>query len=233
MEKIETTSQGNLLKLPGDFDFPETIPTPKYDKIRAKADELLLKSNYKSKFDFEVFKSLEERFGLEQPRGGVVFSTTFRLVNAHTSCQQCLYAFEIDTYGRGCTHDCVYCYAKQQLTQHGSWNKPFPMPVDISDIWNTFYTVFETDKKNKWRDILEKRVPLRIGSMSDSFMWMDKKYKVTQELLKILKHYNYPYIIFTRSDMVATSPYIDLLDPDLCSIQMSISSINDDFGSGH
>jgi DNA repair photolyase len=227
---MELTENSNILSIPGaDTSLNiENIPTPKYDAIRSKADDLLTKSKYKSDFNFEVFKSLEQRFGLEQPRGGVVFGTTFRLVNSHSSCQQCLYAFELDTYGRGCTHDCVYCYAKQQLTQHGSWNKPFPMPVDIADIWNTFYTVFETDKRNKWREVLEKRVPIRIGSMSDSFMWMDKKYKVTQELLKILKHYNYPYIVFTRSDMVAATPYIDLLDPNLCSVQMSISSTNDD-----
>jgi DNA repair photolyase len=102
------------------------------------------------------------------------------------------------------------------------------MPIDITDIWNTFYTVFETDKNNKWRSLIEKKVPIRIGSMSDSFMWMDKKYKVTQELIKILNHYKYPHLIFTRSDLVATSPYIDLLDPSLCSIQMSMSSTNDD-----
>ena len=227
---MELTNQSSIISLPGaDTSMNiENIPTPKYNMIREKADQLILNSKYKSTFNFEVFKDLELRFGLEQPRGGIVFNTTFKLVNSHSSCQQCLYAFELDTYGRGCTHDCVYCYAKQQLTQHGSWNKPFPMPVDIAEIWKSFYTVFETNKPSKWRDVLEKRIPLRIGSMSDSFMWMDKKYKVTQELLKILKHYNYPYIIFTRSDMVGATPYIDLLDPDLCSVQMSISSTNDD-----
>jgi DNA repair photolyase len=57
---------------------------------------------------------------------------------------------------------------------------------------------------------------------------MDKKYKVTQELLKILDFYNYPYIIFTRSDLVAHDDYLNLLNPDLCSVQMSIASTNDD-----
>ena len=33
--------------------------------------------------------------------------------------------------------------------------------------------------------------------MSDAFMWMDKKYRVTLELLKILRFYHYPYLIFT------------------------------------
>lgn len=206
----------------------ENIPTPKSDKIMAKAEKLMKVSKYKSKFDFETYRKLELRFGHEQPRGGITFNTPFKLVNSHATCQQCLYAFEIDTYGRGCVHDCVYCYAKAQLTVHGYWNKPFPMPVDLTEIWKVFYTVFETDKKSKWREVMEKRVPIRIGSMSDSFMFMDKKYKVTQELLRMLDYYQYPYIIFTRSDLVAHDEYIELMNPDLCSVQMSMSSINDE-----
>lgn len=227
---MELTDQSNIISMPGADTSGnyENIPTPKYDAIRAKANKLLETSSYKSEFNFETYKELEQRFGIEQPRGGIVFNTPFKLVNSHPTCQQCLYAFEIDTYGRGCTHDCVYCYAKAELTVHGYWNKPFPMPVDITEIWKAFSTVFETDKSSKWREIMEKRIPIRIGSMSDSFMWMDKKYKVTQELLKILNYYKYPYIIFTRSDLVASDPYINLLNPELCSVQMSIASTNDD-----
>jgi len=203
------------------------IETPRSDKIIERANGLQLKSSYSSSFDFETYKRLEQRFGLNQPRGGITFNTPIKLVNSHYTCQQCLYAFEVDTYGRGCVHDCVYCYAKAQLTVHGYWNKPFPMPIDLSEMWNIFYTVFETDKRSKWREVLEKRVPLRIGSMSDSFMYMDKKYGVTKEFLKMLDHYKYPYLVFTRSDLVAHDEYIDALNPDLCSIQMSISSTND------
>jgi len=65
--------------------------------------------------------------------------------------------------------------------------------------------------------------------MSDSFMWMDQKYGVTLELLKILNHYKYPHIIFTRSDLIATEKYLSALRPDLASIQFSISSNNEVF----
>lgn len=230
MDKILIEPSSNkILSIPGidTTKNEENIPTPKSDKIYQRAAKLALMSKYKTDFDFETYRNLELRFGHDQPRGGVIFNTTFRLVNSHTTCQQCLYAFELDTYGRGCVHDCVYCYAKEQLTSHGSWNRPFPMPIDITDVWNTFYTVFETDRKSKWRNILEKRIPIRIGSMSDSFMLLDKKYKVTKELLKLLDFYNYPYIIFTRSDLVAHDEYMALLNEDLCSIQMSIASTNE------
>lgn len=230
MERIETTAQENIIKFPGDFELPQKIPTPKSDKVIENAKKLAKVSSYKTDYDFETYKKLEERFGLDQPRGGIVFGNNdpFKIINTHKSCQQCLYAFEVDTYGRGCVHDCAYCYSKAELTVHGYWNKPFPMPRDITSVWKEFYTVFETDKKSKWREILEKRIPLRIGSGSDGFMYLDRKYRVTHELLKILKFYNYPYIIVTRSDLVAHDDYIAVLDPDLASVQLSIPSLNDD-----
>ncbi|OQW48550.1 MAG: hypothetical protein A4S09_13695 [Proteobacteria bacterium SG_bin7] len=202
--------------------------TPVYDKLIDEAAYLDKASKYQSSFDYTSYRNLELRYKDRPIHGGVVMKTVFRLANFHTTCQQCLYSFEIDTYGRGCIHDCAYCYAKAELTVHGMWNNPIPVPVNLNEIRKAFYTAFETEKKSKWADLLRQRIPLRIGSMSDSFMWMDQKYKVTQELLRILRHYNYPYIVFTRSDLIATEEYMNLLDPKLCSIQFSISSINEE-----
>lgn len=205
-----------------------SIPTPVTDKIMREARSLDKASKYPSSFDYSVYKKLEERFYKKPLRGGIVKRNPLKLVNSHPSCQQCLYALEIDTYGRGCTHNCGYCYAKAELTVYGYWNKPVPAPININEVRKIFYTVFETDKRSKWRDVLKRKVPLRVGCMSDSFMWIDHKYKVSQELLKILKFYQYPHTILTRSDLVAREDYIDLLDTQLSSIQFSISSTNED-----
>lgn len=194
--------------------------------MRAKLDTLK-GCKYPDSFDWSVYDRISARFGGSQPRGGVIFKTTFKLVNYHTSCSKCHYAFEIDSYGRGCIHNCVYCYAKDQLTSHGFWNQPMPFPVDLAEVRKIMYTVFETNKNSKWRSVLEQRIPVRIGSMSDSFMWIDPKYGITKELLKILKFYKYPHIVFTRSDLAARDDYMALYDPDLISIQFSLSGGNE------
>ena len=199
--------------------------------IERKMRETLSKlkdCKYPDEFDWSIYDQIASKFD-QPPRGGVVFNTTFKLVNHHLSCNKCHYSFEVDSYGRGCFHNCVYCYAKDQLTTHGYWNRPQPFPVNLAEIRKIFYTVFETNKPNKWRAIMEKRIPIRVGSMSDSFMWMDTKYGVTKELLKIFDFYKYPYIIFTRSDLVAHDDYIKLLNKDLCSVQFSISGNNNKF----
>lgn len=177
--------------------------------------------------DIKPFIRLEKRCKNNPIKGGMFFKSPFRVANHHSSCQQCLYAFEVDTYGRGCTHDCMYCYARDILRQRDYWNNPMPAPVKISDLWKVFYTVFETNKPNKYRSILEKRIPIRIGSMSDSFMGIDRQYKVTQALLDILNFYKYPYIIFTRSTLIAQEEYLKRLDPKLCSAQISLASLNE------
>ena len=229
-----STEIANVIKFPGNYVGKITLPeikpsssTPAFDKLAQEAEELDALSKYKCSFDYNTFKNLELRYKDKPIHGGVVMKTVFRLANFHTTCQQCLYSFEIDTYGRGCVHDCAYCYAKAELTVHGMWNNPIPVPANLNEIRKAFYTAFETEKKGKWADLLRQRIPLRIGSMSDSFMWMDQKYKITQELLKILRYYNYPYVVFTRSDLIATDDYMSLLDPKLCSIQFSISSVNE------
>ncbi|MEZ4815536.1 MAG: hypothetical protein R3A80_10070 [Bdellovibrionota bacterium] len=211
------------------IQFPkQSTSLPVTNSLMLEALELDRLSKYPCSFDYSIYESLERRYLDRKIHGGLLFKSPLRLPNAHPTCQQCLYTFEIDTYGRGCIHDCAYCYAKAELTVHGMWNNPMPMPADINTIRKTFYTVFETDKRSKWRSIMERRIPLRIGSMSDSFMFMDKKYKITQELLKILDFYNYPYLVFTHSDLVGTDEYMSLIRKDLCSVQMSISSIDDD-----
>lgn len=202
-----------------NFDGP--ISKAMWQKVSA------LKSSYPDTFNWGVYDQIYNRFAHNQPRGGVVFKTTFKLVNFHATCTKCYYSFEIDAYGRGCIHECQYCYAKVQLTSHGFWNRPMPFPVDLAEVRKIFHTVFETNKPNKWRSVMLKRIPLRIGSMSDSFMWMDNKYRITYELLKILNYYKYPYIIFTRSDLVAHDDYLNILDKKLASVQMSIVGNNE------
>lgn len=232
---VPQTSNASILQFPAQTaqrevasEVSEILHGPGPIELKMQAIIAKLKnSTYQDDFDWSVYDSIASKF-TDPPRGGVVFNTTFKLVNHHSSCSKCFYSFELDTYGRGCFHNCVYCYAKDQLTTYRYWNEPQPFPVNLAEIRKIFYSVFETDKASKWRTVMEQRVPLRLGSMSDSFMWLDTKYGVTKELLKILRHYHYPYVVFTRSDLVAHDDYLELIDKNLAAIQFSISGNNND-----
>src|SRR5580700_1346396 len=86
----------------GPFNGP--LSGPMWQKVTA------LGSKMPDTFNWKIYDNLFAKFGDNQPRGGVVFKTGLKLVNHHSSCTKCHYAFEIDTYGRGCIHNCAYCY---------------------------------------------------------------------------------------------------------------------------
>jgi DNA repair photolyase len=225
---LDTSTSGSFSPSERVLQHPATDSYGAVEREMRQVVSKLKGTRYPDSFDWSVYDKIAECLP-DSPRGGVVFNTTFKLVNHHSSCSKCHYAFEIDSYGRGCFHNCAYCYAKDQLSTHGYWNRPQPFPVNLAEVRKVFYTVFETDRSNRWREVMERRVPLRIGSMSDSFMWLDTKYGVTKELLRILRFYKYPYIVFTRSDLVAHADYIELLDKELCSVQFSITGNNNAF----
>lgn len=235
-DELNMIPGANLVPFPGVFapqaQSAEPVrkepPTPIYDELVAEARKLDKLSKYRCDFDYSAYKSLELRFKERPMRGGFIKSAPMKLVNSHATCQQCLYAFEIDSYGRGCIHNCVYCYAKAELTVHGYWNNPIPVPIDINELRRLFYTIFETDRPSKWREVMSRKIPLRVGCMSDSFMWSDQKFRVTQEMLKIFNFYRYPYTIITRSDLAAHEDYLKLIDPRIGTVQFSISSTNDE-----
>ena len=129
---------------------------------------------------------------------------------------KCHYNKRLDTYGCGCSHDCKYCYAKSLLSFRNLWNPTTPSVADIEKI-----------RKKIAR--LPKGTVLRLGGMTDCFQACERTYKVTYETLKILKEYRIEYLIVTKSDLVATDEYIDVLDKDLAHIQITITTTDDQF----
>lgn len=192
-----------------------------YEKIKQKIEELKLVSTFDCDFDIEIYK----KFGKETDSlfpTGVPF-----LINNESDCQQCFYALQIDSYAEGCTHNCVYCWAKFTLSEVDKWNNPVPLPIDFSRLWEIFYKVFENDEFDPLYKILKKKIPIRIGSFSDPFLSFEKNLKVTRQIIKMLEHYNYPYLFVTRSSLVADDDYIKLMNPKNCAVQLSIPTLNE------
>jgi len=147
---------------------------------------------------------------------------------------RCYYSFKLDTYGRGCQHDCPYCYAKSSLDFRGLWDERTPAAADFGKIQKLFEDIFDSGKsRSKYREILENRVPLRLGSMTDCFGPIEKKQKVSLRLLQLCKEYNYPYVIFTKNKLVAQGEWLEALDPELAYVQFSITTPYDDVAREH
>ena len=129
---------------------------------------------------------------------------------------KCYYSTRLDTYGRGCQHDCSYCYAKSLLDFRKFWDPANPGVANIERI------------RRKIKKLPDNMPAIRLGGMTDCFQPLEKEYKVTYETIKALNEKNQPYLIVTKSDLVADSEYLEILDKNLAHIQISVTTLNDD-----
>ena len=128
---------------------------------------------------------------------------------------RCRYPVRLDTYGRGCSHDCDYCYARSLLEFRGLWHPEDPAVADV-------------EKIRKRLDRIPECQVLRLGGMTDCFQPMEKRCRVTYETIRELNRRRIEYLIVTKSAMVADDEYIQIYDKDLAHIQISITATDDE-----
>ncbi|MBW2990764.1 radical SAM protein [Candidatus Woesearchaeota archaeon] len=101
----------------------------------------------------------------------------------------------------GCGHACAYCYARfmKRFTGH-------------SEKWGSF-----VDARINIAKVLEKQMHssrykgerIFIGTVTDPYQPIEKKYELTKSILGVLVNYNNPVSILTKSDLVLRD--LDLL----------------------
>lgn len=133
---------------------------------------------------------------------------------------KCKYPVRLDTYGCGCSHDCKYCYAKSLLNFRKLWDPTDPAVADIGKIRKQIQKI----ASGKCGEIKA----IRLGGMTDCFQPIEGTHKVTYETIKLLNEYKVPYLIVTKSDLVASDEYLKILDKDLAHIQITVTTTYDD-----
>ena len=119
----------------------------------------------------------------------------------------------------GCSHCCVYCYARfmRRFTGH-------------SEKWGTF-----VDVKINAPEILRKELSRKpkkgvalLGSVTDSYQPIENKYEITRAILKVLLEYDFSVSILTKSDLVVRD--IDLLKQfSNCEVGLTITTLSRQF----
>lgn len=124
---------------------------------------------------------------------------------------RCKYPTRLDMYGKGCQHNCQYCYARSLLAFRGLWNPIEPACAD----------------REKVRRKLDKVPPgstLRLGGMTDPFQPIESVYGHTEWLINELNERGIRYLIVTKSATVADC---DAISRDLGHVQVSVTSTGD------
>lgn len=128
---------------------------------------------------------------------------------------RCIYPVRLDTYGRGCAHDCAYCYAKSLLSFRDLWHPEEPASADFTKI-----------RRKIWRQLRRGDV-VRLGGMTDCFQPAERWRRVTYRTIRELNRRGVGYLIVTKSALVADSDYMALYDPELAHFQVTITATDD------
>ncbi len=112
----------------------------------------------------------------------------------------CPTKYSVDPY-TGCEHRCIYCYISSYI----------PDPWRVREK-KDFLRKFERDLKKA------KRMPVSMSNSSDPYPKVEREKRITRGALELLRRYDFPVLILTKSDLVAR-------DRDILSSMPSVVSI--------
>lgn len=135
--------------------------------------------------------------------------------------EKCLYPTRLDTYWQWCSHNCSYCYARSLLAFRWLRHPNNPKFIDLK----TAYKII-AEEIPKWQ-------VTRLWGMTDCFQPVEAIHRITYNVLKAFNHYQKPYLIVTKSDLIARDDYIEVLDPKLAHIQITITSTDDELAASY
>jgi DNA repair photolyase len=123
---------------------------------------------------------------------------------------------------RGCEHGCVYCYAR-----------PSHAYLNLSPGLDFETKLFaKTNAAERLRATLAKRgyrpSPINLGANTDPYQPIERRYRITRELLEVLAEARHPCTIITKSAMVERD--LDLLTrlarDRLVAVLISVTSLD-------
>jgi DNA repair photolyase len=116
----------------------------------------------------------------------------------------------------GCQHGCIYCYARfmKKFTNHSEpWGKFLDVKINAADL------IPKNTQKYENKSIF-------ISSVTDPYQPIERKYKLTREILKNLISFQPNLCVMTKSDLIIRD--IDLLKKfKNCIAGISLSLIDD------
>lgn len=121
--------------------------------------------------------------------------------------------FVINPY-KGCQLGCLYCYSRS--------NKSIKK---IKKEWGEYvYIKYNIPILLKQQlECIDKNIKrILIGSTTEPFQPVERKYNITSSILKILKSYNIPIVILTKSNFILD--YLELIDSENNKIYFTYNS---------
>ena len=96
------------------------------------------------------------------------------------------------------------------------WNAKEPAAADINEIKKVIQTI-------------QPGSIIRLGGMTDCLQPLETQVRNTYKTIQLLNARKIGYLIVTKSALIASDEYMAILDKDLAHIQITITTLDDDF----
>ena len=123
---------------------------------------------------------------------------------------------------RGCEHGCVYCYARPTHAYH-----------DLSPGLDFETQLFaKTNAGELLRQTLNKRgykpAPIALGTNTDPYQPIERRYRITRDVLEVCLEARHPVTITTKSDRVLADAELlaEMAREKLVAVAISVTSLD-------
>lgn len=123
---------------------------------------------------------------------------------------------------RGCEHGCIYCYARPS---HAYMNLSPGLDFETQIFYKVDAAKLLEQEINKPRYSCKSIV---LGANTDPYQPAEKKLKITRNLLEVLKRYQHPVTIITKSSLIARDLDIltEMASQNLVQVAVSITTLS-------
>ena len=123
---------------------------------------------------------------------------------------------------RGCEHGCIYCYARPAHAYVG-----FSPGLDFES-----QLFFKPDAATLLEKELSKKgyapKPIHIGGNTDPYQPIERKLRITRQLIEVLDRFNHPFTIITKNALIVRDLdlYARLAERNLVRTAVSVTTLD-------
>ena len=146
---------------------------------------------------------------------------TFNPLNVSSKFAICGLPIRVDTY-KNCSFGCKYCFSNSRVICEFEKNLQV---ANLSSLEKRLHRIFDLNKvkeHNFLETLIANGITWHCGGMSDPFQPVEKKHRITEQMIDICNKYNISILFSTKSD----TTYGANLNPDLHTFQLSVTNVN-------
>lgn len=136
----------------------------------------------------------------------------------------CSSPIRLDSYNR-CQFGCTYCFSRSRSTDTSAPGLKIANTVAFEDRLARVFCRGQI--RSALDEFIRARVPIQLGGLQDPFSRLELKYGASFELLQVLRRYNYPTIISTKSTLVTQEPYFSVLKSMNVLVRLSAAGVRE------